>query len=177
MNILLEERSMSSYEEFMGYNFYKDISKIDEDNRTSKTLYVYFTGNDLNNYLIGEIQEVIEGSLVRYIVKYYMETVKECEKFDSFTHISSCPYWIKDTFIFENDRPYFIDERTPSSSRDDLPLLLKKVKLQVYDRFEYLRRTNGVSSVNTLWVSDSPNDLDKKDIWWFEEEYAKWRFG
>lgn len=168
---------MSSYEEFMGYDVYKDISKSNKDNITFKKLYVYFTGNDLNNYLIGEIEEVIEGSLIKYIVKYYMETVKECEKFDSFTHISSCPYWIKDTFIFENDRPYFIDERTPSSSRDDLPLLLKKVKLQVYDRFEYLRRTNGVSSVNTLWVSDSPNDLDKKDIWWFEEEYAKWRFG
>lgn len=168
---------MSSYEEFMGYNIYSDISKINNDGSVSKKLYVYFTANDLNNYLIGEIEELIKGSDIKYTVKYYMDTVKECEKFEAFTHISSCPYWVKDTFVFENDRPYFIDERTPSSSRDDLPQLLDRVSLQVYDRFEYLRRTNGVSSVNTLWVSDSPNDLNKKDIWWFEEEYAKWRFG
>ncbi|MEG0672107.1 hypothetical protein [Clostridium sp.] len=168
---------MSSFDEFMGYDYYENISKVNSDNTTSKKLYVYYTGNDLNNYLIGEIEEIITGCNIKYIVKYYMETVKQCEKFESFTHISSCPYWIKDNFIFEKDRPYFIDERTPSSSRDDLPQLLEKVKLKVYDRFEYLRRTHGITTVNTLWVSDSPNDLNKKDIWWFEEPYCKWRFG
>lgn len=167
---------MSSYEEFMGYDKYKDISKINEDKTKSKKLYVYFTADNLKNYLIGEIEEFIIGTKLKYVVKYYMDAVNECEKFPSFTHISSCPYWIKDTFVFENDRPYFIDERTPSASRDDLPILLSKVNLNVYDRFEYLRRTNGISSVNTLWVSENKNDLDKRDIWWFKDEYAKWRF-
>lgn len=48
---------MTSYEEFMGYDKYKDISKINANNTTSKKLYVYYTANDLDKKDIWWFQE------------------------------------------------------------------------------------------------------------------------
>ena len=41
-----------------------------------------------------------------------------------------------------NMTPYFISERTPSESREDLWELLEAVGLDYYDRFEWLLRTD-----------------------------------
>lgn len=51
-----------------------------------------------------------------------------------------------------NMTPYFISERTPSESREDLWELLEEVGLDYYDRFEWLLRTNMRCGTDNLIV-------------------------
>ena len=51
-----------------------------------------------------------------------------------------------------NMTPYFISERTPSESREDLWELLDEVGLDYYDRFEWLLRSNMRSGTDNLIV-------------------------
>ena len=51
-----------------------------------------------------------------------------------------------------NMTPYFISERTPSESREDLWELLEDVGLDYYDRFEWLLRTNMRCGTDNLIV-------------------------
>lgn len=51
-----------------------------------------------------------------------------------------------------NMTPYFISERTPSESREDLWELLESVGLDYYDRFEWLLRTNMRCGTDNLIV-------------------------
>ena len=51
-----------------------------------------------------------------------------------------------------NMTPYFISERTPSESREDLWELLEEVGLDYYDRFEWLLRTNMRCGTDNLVV-------------------------
>lgn len=51
-----------------------------------------------------------------------------------------------------NMTPYFISERTPSESREDLWDLLEEVGLDYYDRFEWLLRTNMRCGTDNLIV-------------------------
>lgn len=51
-----------------------------------------------------------------------------------------------------NMTPYFITERTPSESREDLWELLESVGLDYYDRFEWLLRSNCRSGTDNLIV-------------------------
>ena len=51
-----------------------------------------------------------------------------------------------------NMTPYFISERTPSESREDLWDLLGEVGLDYYDRFEWLLRTNMRCGTDNLIV-------------------------
>ena len=51
-----------------------------------------------------------------------------------------------------NMTPYFISERTPSESREDLWELLDEVGLDYYDRFEWLLRSNMCSGTDNLIV-------------------------
>lgn len=51
-----------------------------------------------------------------------------------------------------NMTPYFISERTPSESREDLWELLEDVGLDYYDRFEWLLRSNMRSGIDNLIV-------------------------
>lgn len=51
-----------------------------------------------------------------------------------------------------NMTPYFISERTPSESREDLWELLESVDLDYYDRFEWLLRTNMRCGIDNLIV-------------------------
>lgn len=51
-----------------------------------------------------------------------------------------------------NMTPYFISERTPSESREDLWDLLEDVGLDYYDRFEWLLRTNMRCGTDNLIV-------------------------
>ncbi len=77
-----------------------------------------------------------------------------------------------------NMTPYFISERTPSESREDLWELLDAVGLDYYDRFEWLLRTDmrcgtdnliverqkllGLSHLNR--VNSLPPDLQPTDL-------------
>lgn len=54
-----------------------------------------------------------------------------------------------------NMTPYFISERTPSESREDLWELLESVGLDYYDRFEWLLRTNMRCGTDNLIVERS----------------------
>lgn len=51
-----------------------------------------------------------------------------------------------------NVTPTFISERTPSSTRADLPQLLAAVNLNYYDRFEWLLRTDMCCGTDNLIV-------------------------
>lgn len=51
-----------------------------------------------------------------------------------------------------NMTPYFISERTPSESREDLWELLEAVGLDYYDRFEWLLRTDMRCGTDNLIV-------------------------
>ena len=51
-----------------------------------------------------------------------------------------------------NMTPYFISDRTPSESREDLWELLEEVGLDYYDRFEWLLRTNMRCGTDNLIV-------------------------
>ena len=51
-----------------------------------------------------------------------------------------------------NLTPYFIQERTPSESREDLWELLEAVGLDYYDRFEWLLRANVTCGIDNLIV-------------------------
>ena len=48
--------------------------------------------------------------------------------------------------------PFFVEERTPSDSREDLWELLDAVGLEWNDRFEYMCRTHGVCGNNNITV-------------------------
>lgn len=48
--------------------------------------------------------------------------------------------------------PVFVEERTPSDSREDLRELLDAVGLDWNDRFEYMCRTHGVCGNNDITV-------------------------
>ena len=57
-----------------------------------------------------------------------------------------------DRYYRVNMTPYFISERTPSESREDLWELLEAVGLDYYDRFEWLLRTDMRCGTDNLIV-------------------------
>lgn len=66
-----------------------------------------------------------------------------------------------------NMTPYFIAERTPGESREDLWELLEAVGLDYYDRFEWLLRTDMRCGIDNLIVerAESPRRIVFESAW------------
>ena len=94
-------------------------------------------------YNVGEISfERFDEQNFQYVIKPYWNEIKYIPK-GVFNGIPGINMDIKrEKYYRVNMTPVFISMRTPSESREDIRELLSSVKLDYYDRFEWLLRSN-----------------------------------
>ncbi len=138
-----------------------------------KKQYIYWCDLDCNNHYVADLIQEIDPPNIYYTIKY-RDRVEELENYRGFSRISGCPYEKRKEFRYVNKKPWFIKERLPSPKRPDLPELLKKWGLKVYDMWEALRVTHGVHFNDRFFVDDSYPVSNYKNKFFYMRAGKEW---
>ena len=149
-------------------NLYKDTGF------GKRTLYIYCLDDKANNYLMGEFTEVYENGRLKYIVKYYMDLIERYEHETNMKmhFLPGCSFRHPER-VFYDKMPTFTYNRLIPPSRKDLPKWLDRVGLKEYDKFEYIRRTYGVTLTDPFFFHESPDAFDFKETIWHYKALGK----
>ena len=124
-------------------------------------LFIHWIDVKGDNHLIGRLVFITKFTESRFVIEYFKDCLADAEKYN-FERISGCP---TDNGKYTWEYPYsylpiFVDERMINPNRSDLMFHLGRYGLDIYDRYEFFKRSHGICSDNFLFLSDKEDDTN-----------------
>lgn len=125
------------------------------------------------NKCIGEfIEQENDAGETQWLFKFYYDEITDWDLW----HIEFPGIDVmlkKETFIRSGDIPFFVECSTIPDERDDLKFYLDSVKMDYYDKFEFMLRTRAITVHTNCYLGRTKDDKIERERYRHDMEYRR----